>query len=141
MGRSIDFLEDSFFEVGSTAASVNKMDEYPVERKTIPHEEEDRTFDYVDLKLYRNPMNISVELTFSPLQDDFEEHIIRFIKKLRASGLTILENPLSTQVYGDYDAVMEVLNEEIKTAFEMMDKGLLYLKIVKSDRSEYQADF
>ncbi len=86
-------------------------------------------------------MNISVELTFSPLQNDFEDHIIGFIKKLRASGLTVLENPLSTQVYGDYDAVMKVLNEEIKTAFELMDKGLLYLKIVKSDRSGYESDF
>ncbi|WP_373517641.1 hypothetical protein [Pricia sp.] len=86
-------------------------------------------------------MNISVELTFSPLQSDFEVHIIGFIKKLRASGLTVLENPLSTQVYGDYDRVMKVLNEEIKTAFDLMDKGLLYLKIVKSDRSAYEPHF
>lgn len=86
-------------------------------------------------------MNISIELTFSPLQDDFEEHIISFIKKLRVSGLTILENPLSTQVYGEYDKVMNVLNLEIKTAFELMDKGLLYMKIVKSDRSEYEPHF
>ena len=86
-------------------------------------------------------MNISVELTFSPLQDDFEQHIIGFIKKLRDSGLTILENPLSTQVYGPYDKVMEVLNTEIKTAFEFMDKGLLYMKIVKSDRSTYEPHF
>ena len=86
-------------------------------------------------------MNISVELTFSPLQDDFEQHIIGFIKKLRASGLTVLENPLSTQVYGSYDEVMSVLNSEIKTAFELMDKGLLFMKLVKSDRSGYKADF
>lgn len=86
-------------------------------------------------------MNISVELTFSPLQNDYEDHIINFIKKLRDSGLTILENPLSTQVYGSYDTVMEVLNEEIKTAFELMDKGLLYMKIVKSDRSTYEPHF
>ncbi len=86
-------------------------------------------------------MNISVELTFSPLQDSFEEHIINFIKKLRASGLTILENPLSTQVYGEYDQVMSVLNSEIKEAFELMDKGLLYMKIVKSDRSTYEPHF
>ena len=86
-------------------------------------------------------MNISVELTFSPLQNDFEEHIIDFIKKLRASGLTILENPLSTQVFGSYDLVMKVLNSEIKTAFELMDKGLLYMKIVKSDRSDYEPNF
>ncbi|MCK5443165.1 MAG: thiamine-binding protein [Maribacter sp.] len=86
-------------------------------------------------------MKISVELTFSPLQDDFEQHIIDFIKKLRASGLTILENPLSTQVFGTYDEVMAVLNREIKEAFELMDKGLLYMKVVKSDRSEYEPHF
>ncbi|MFD0798997.1 thiamine-binding protein [Maribacter chungangensis] len=86
-------------------------------------------------------MNISVELTFSPLQNDFEEHIINFIKKLRSSGLTILENPLSTQVYGSYDDVMAVLQKEIKLAFELMDKGLLYMKIVKSDRSTYEPHF
>lgn len=86
-------------------------------------------------------MQISVELTFSPLQDDFENHIINFIKSLRATGLTIMENPLSTQVFGSYDTVMQVLNTEIKEAFELMDKGLLYMKIVKSDRSGYEPDF
>ena len=86
-------------------------------------------------------MEISVELTFSPLQDDFEQHIVNFIKKLRASDLTVLENPLSTQVYGAYDEVMQVLNTEIKEAFELMDKGLLYMKIVKTDRSDYEPHF
>ena len=86
-------------------------------------------------------MNISVELTFSPLQDDYENHIIGFIKKLRASELTVLENPLSTQVYGDYDKVMHLLQTEIKEAFDLMDKGLLFMKIVKSDRSTYEPHF
>lgn len=86
-------------------------------------------------------MKISVELTFSPLQDDFENHIIAFIKKLRTSGLTVLENPLSTQVFGDYDQVMNMLNSEIREAFEMMERGLLYMKIVKSDRSAYEPHF
>ncbi|TFG77100.1 MAG: hypothetical protein E4H26_03730 [Flavobacteriales bacterium] len=86
-------------------------------------------------------MDISVELTFSPLQDDFEDHIINFIRKLRASGLTIIENPLSTQIYGEYDSVMMLLQTEIKSAFEMMDKGLLFIKIVKSDRSGYEPNF
>ena len=86
-------------------------------------------------------MHISVELTLSPLEDSFEGHIIDFIKKLRASGLTTLENPLSTQVYGEYDEVMQVLGTEIKTAFELMDSGLLYMKIVKSDRNKYEPHF
>ncbi|PCJ95443.1 MAG: hypothetical protein COA50_09580 [Flavobacteriaceae bacterium] len=86
-------------------------------------------------------MNISVELTLTPLQDTFEAPIINFIKKLRSSGLTVLENPLSTQIYGEYDTVMKILNTEIKEAFELMDKGLLFMKIVKSDRSEYEPHF
>lgn len=86
-------------------------------------------------------MKISVELTLSPLEDDYEPAIIDFIKRLRNSGLTVMENPLSTQVYGEYDDVMEVLQEEMKTALEAIDRGLLYLKIVKSDRSTYVPDF
>ena len=86
-------------------------------------------------------MKISVELTLTPLQDNFEPPIIDFIKKLRASDLTILENPLSTQVYGDYKKVMEVLQAEIKTSFENLDHVVLNMKLVKSDRSEYEPHF
>ena len=86
-------------------------------------------------------MNISVELTLTPLQNEFEAPIINFIKKLRASGLTIKENPLSTQVYGNYDEVMKILTSEIKESFELMDKGLIFIKIVKSDRSNYEPSF
>ena len=86
-------------------------------------------------------MKISVELTLTPLSDDFEPPIIALIKALRSSGLTIQENPLSTQVFGEYDQVMEVLNKEIKSSFEAIDNGLLYMKIVKSDRSDYEPDF
>ncbi len=86
-------------------------------------------------------MKISVELTLTPLQDDFEQPIINFIKKLRNSGLTVLENPLSTQVYGEYDRVMDLLTNEIKDVFELIDKGLILLKIVKSDRSNYAPNF
>ena len=86
-------------------------------------------------------MKISVELTLTPIQDDYEPAIIHLITRLRNSGLTIIENPLSTQVYGEYDQVMEVLNTEIREAFEIIDRGLLYMKIVKSDRSGYEPHF
>ncbi len=86
-------------------------------------------------------MKISVELTLTPLHDDYEPSIIHFIKKLRSSNLKVLENPLSTQVYGDYDEVMQVLTTEIKEAFELVERGLLYMKIVKSDRHDYEPHF
>ena len=86
-------------------------------------------------------LNISVELTLTPLQDNFEPAIINFIQALRDSGLKVLENPLSTQVYGDYDEVMAVLNKEMKVALEAVERGLLYIKIVKSDRHDYEPHF
>jgi uncharacterized protein YqgV (UPF0045/DUF77 family) len=86
-------------------------------------------------------MNISVELTLTPLQDSFEEPIINFIKALRESGLTVIENPLSTQVYGEFGAVMLLVQTELKQAFTLMENGLLYMKIVKSDRSTYEPHF
>ena len=86
-------------------------------------------------------MKVSVELTLSPLQDEFEAQIIHFIKKLRTSGLIVYENPLSTQIYGEYDRVMEVLTNEVKEVFELLEKGLIYIKIVKSDRHDYEPHF
>ncbi|WP_396591451.1 thiamine-binding protein [Allomuricauda sp. R78024] len=86
-------------------------------------------------------MNISVELTLTPLQGNFEPPIIDFIKKLRASELTILENPLSTQVYGEYDKVMELLRTEVRETFENLEHVVLSMKIVKSDRSGYEPHF
>ncbi|OAB80003.1 thiamine-binding protein [Cochleicola gelatinilyticus] len=86
-------------------------------------------------------MQISVELTLTPLQDEYEPAIIDFIKRLRDSDLKVLENPLSTQVYGDYDEVMKLLTTEMKVALDAVERGLLYIKIVKSNRSDYEPHF
>jgi len=68
-------------------------------------------------------MKVSVDLTLSPLQDDYEAHIIAFIKMLRASDFTVLENPLS------------------KESFQKTAISLLTMKIVKTDRSDYDSNF
>ncbi len=86
-------------------------------------------------------MKISIELTLLPLQNDFEAHIIQFIKRLRKSEFTVLENPLSTQVYGDYDLLMPFLTSEIKKSFDNQENVVVNLKIVKSDRSNYEPNF
>lgn len=86
-------------------------------------------------------MEISVELTLTPIQDNYEPAIIQFIKSLRSSGLEVIETPLSTQVYGNYDLVMEVLQKEMKIALQAIERGLLYVKIVKSNRANYEPHF
>ncbi|MGJ8548152.1 hypothetical protein [Winogradskyella wichelsiae] len=86
-------------------------------------------------------MKISIELQLSPLKDDYEPHIIDFIKYLRASEFTVLENPLSTQIYGDFDTLMPFLTQEIKRSFVDIDIAVLQMKIVKTDRSDYEPHF
>tara|TARA_B110001450_G_C17502744_1_gene433055 strand:+ start:285 stop:545 length:261 start_codon:yes stop_codon:yes gene_type:complete len=86
-------------------------------------------------------MKISVELTLMPLQDNFEAPIIKFIRKLRESKFTVLENPMSTQIYGDYDELMPYLTKEIKASLHQQENAVLNLKIVTSDRSNYEPHF
>ena len=86
-------------------------------------------------------MKVSIDLTLSPLQDDYETHVINFIKALRNSDFTVLENPLSTQIYGDFDTLMPFLNEQIKASFENQNICVLNMKIVKTDRSAYESHF
>ena len=86
-------------------------------------------------------MDISIELTYSPLMDDYEEHVIAFIKELRASKFTVLENPLSTQIFGEYDELMSFLTKTMKTAFGKIEIGVMNIKLVKTDRSSYEPHF
>ena len=86
-------------------------------------------------------MKISVELTLTPLKSSYVITIKQFIQNLRKTGLTIIENPLSTQLYGEYDQVMSSLLPLVKSTFEQEDAVMLHLKLVKGDRSHYEPDF
>ena len=86
-------------------------------------------------------MKLSAELTLTPLKDDFIPTIKSFIKAIRESKFTVLENPLSTQIYGDFDELMTFLIPEIKAVFEKEDAVILQIKLVKGDRSQYEPDF
>ncbi|MEK9604222.1 MAG: thiamine-binding protein [Flavobacteriaceae bacterium] len=86
-------------------------------------------------------MKISVELTLLPLHDDFKTPIKNFIKNLRDLGFKVLENPMSTQIYGEYDALMLALQEQIKSSFENEPSIVLNMKIIKGDRSDYVPSF
>ena len=86
-------------------------------------------------------MKISVELTLTPLKSSYVITIKQFIQNLRRTGLTVIENPLSTQLYGEYDQVMSSLLPLVKSTFEQEDAVMLHLKLVKGDRSNYEPDF
>ena len=86
-------------------------------------------------------MKISAEITLMPLKDDYIPVIKEFIKSLRGLNLEILENPLRTQVYGEYDVLMNILISKIKNVFSQENSIMINLKIVKGDRSKYEPDF
>ena len=86
-------------------------------------------------------MKLSIELTLTPLKSDFIASIKIFIKQLRGLGFDIKENPLSTQIYGDFDLIMNKLVPLIKKTFNEEESIMLHLKMVKGDRSQYKPDF
>ena len=86
-------------------------------------------------------MDISVELTLTPLKDDYEPIIKDFIMSLRKSEFKIIETPLSTQVYGDFKELMSFLNDNIYNTFLNSESIIMNIKIVKSDRSNYVPNF
>jgi uncharacterized protein YqgV (UPF0045/DUF77 family) len=86
-------------------------------------------------------MKISVELTLAPLKSSYIPSIKNFIMGLRNMGFRVIENPLSTQVFGDYDEIMTSLVPLIKSTFEDEEDIMLHLKLVKGDRSNYEPDF
>tara|TARA_B110000003_G_scaffold91986_1_gene94141 strand:+ start:2628 stop:2879 length:252 start_codon:yes stop_codon:yes gene_type:complete len=83
-------------------------------------------------------MNISLELALSPSQTDFEPPIIAFIKCLRNSEFKVIETPLSTQTYGDYDTLILFISKAIKASFIALDHVVLSIKF---DRSDYEPNF
>lgn len=86
-------------------------------------------------------MKLSIELTLTPLKKNFIPTIKSFILQLRSLGFIVKENPLSTQIYGDFDSVMQSLVPLIRNTFKDEEAIMLHLKMVKGDRSQYEPDF
>jgi len=78
-------------------------------------------------------MNISVEISYYPLKEEFVKPILSFIDRINAyDNLTVRTNGMSTQVFGEYFTVMNVLTDEIKKSFEI-PYSVFILKIVNVD--------
>jgi len=78
-------------------------------------------------------MNISVDISYYPLKIEFKSPIKDFIHRLQEyKELKVLRNGISTQVFGRYDEVMNILTNEIKKSFEV-PASIFILKIINSD--------
>jgi hypothetical protein len=78
-------------------------------------------------------MKASVEISYYPLRPEFVTPILDFIGRLRShKGIETVTNGMSTQVFGDYFHLMEVLTAEIGKSFEV-PHSVFILKIINAD--------
>ena len=76
-------------------------------------------------------MNVLVEITLYPLQDDFLAPIDDFLASLNAqSAVEVKTRRMSTQLYGEYDAVMDLLRDAIKASQARHGSGAFVLKLI-----------
>jgi len=76
-------------------------------------------------------MNIGVEISLYPLQEDYIPPIRGFIERLNADGrFRVVTNDMSTQVLGRYEEVMEALTRELRPTFERDRKSIFVMKVL-----------
>lgn len=76
-------------------------------------------------------MDIAVEISLYPLDQDFIPPIQDFIDRLnRHAGLQVTTNHLSTQVFGDHDRIFEVLRQEMAGTFASGAKAIFVTKFI-----------
>jgi uncharacterized protein YqgV (UPF0045/DUF77 family) len=68
---------------------------------------------------YNAPMEIGVEISLYPLAEHFAPEIHDFIARIAAAGnLKVVSGSLSTQIFGEYEHVLETLRRELRATFE-----------------------
>ena len=78
-------------------------------------------------------MQVAVDISLYPLDEEFIPPIKDVIERLKLhDGIQIETNRMSTQVRGDYDAVMPVLSKEIRTTFENIPHAIFAIKILNN---------
>ena len=65
-------------------------------------------------------MKASIELSLYPLSEDYKVRIIQFINRLKQNhkDVDIHVNGMSTQIFGDFEVLMDMLKNELKAELE-----------------------
>lgn len=81
-------------------------------------------------------MQISVDISYYPLKEDFKPAIRTFISRLSSyENLEVKPGSISTQVFGEFDMVMSAVTACMKEACEI-PSGVFVLKILNSNRNK-----
>ncbi len=79
-------------------------------------------------------MKITVEISMYPLDAEYKPPIKAFVRRLREhAGLETRTNQMSTQVRGEFDAVMGAVNACMKQSMADNDKVVFVIKCLNAD--------
>ena len=83
-------------------------------------------------------MPVSVDISLYPLKENFIAPIDDFIASLqRYEIIEVRMNSISTQLFGEYDIIMDILKKEISKTFDIEENVVLNIKIVNGDSRLY----
>ena len=78
-------------------------------------------------------MKASVEISMYPLGREYVPDIKDFIENLKKnSSITVQVNEMSTQIFGNYRDIMQILTAEIEKSFETHGKSVFVMKIINA---------
>lgn len=78
-------------------------------------------------------MEVAVDISLYPLDADFIPPIKDVIARLNDhDNLSVVTNPMSTQIRGEFDVVMDALRQELKTTFEQLPKAVFAIRILNN---------
>jgi len=78
-------------------------------------------------------MKCSIEISYYPLNEEYVNPIRDFIHRMNQyKGLTCRTSGMSTQIFGEYDLLMEALTREIRKSFEL-PHSVFVMKLVNAD--------
>jgi len=84
-------------------------------------------------------MKVSIEISLYPLDQNYIPPIQDFIDRLNSyAELKVVENTMSTQVYGDYEKVLAIVNKEMQRTHKATPKAAFVMKVLNGDLSPDQ---
>lgn len=81
-------------------------------------------------------MKVSIDISMYPLNPDYKPPIRDFIERLKSyTNVMIHENNMSTQVFGEYKEVMQIVQDEIERTSKEDSKVVFAMKLIPMDLS------
>ena len=81
-------------------------------------------------------MDVSVEVSMYLLKDEYIPAIQSFIDRVNTyPELHVLTNTMSTQLFGEFDFLMDVMRDEMRRSYETFGRAIFVCKFIQGDLS------